>query len=562
MARTRRRSRGHAARAARSSLVAFLLAALTAPIVGCTKVETAATGPRTARHPWTIPGTLRVALPGSVNTLNPILSTQQVEAIAEAFATDPLVATDPEGHDVPMLAATVPTLENGGISRDGRTITYHLRRNVVWHDGAPFTSRDVSFTFQAIMNPNTAITTRHGYDIVERVDTPDAYTAVFRLKHPFSPAVHTFFAHSDAPYMIIPAHLLSRYHDLNRVPYNGQPIGTGPFKVVRWLRGDRIEYVANDRYFLGKPKIRHVIVRFVPDENTIVNEVRAHEVDWFFQATPRSYVQLRALPGVVNHLVPFNGVDSIIFNTQAPPFDDSRLRRAVGLAIDKRKLVDDVTFGTALPATEDIPSFMWAFNPHAGTSARDLPAAKALLEGAGWLSGPDGVRTSHGKRLVMQLAYRTESVTDRGRGVVIASMLRDAGIDVQLKSYTTALLYGPQATGGILASGKYQAGLQTWYAGVDPDDSTQLTCDQRPPRGYNWSRYCNPAMDAAQRVALSNYDVPTRKRAYATIQQLLADDAPLVYLWWPRQIETVNDDLHGFRPNGIVENWNSWEWSI
>jgi peptide/nickel transport system substrate-binding protein len=543
--------------------VAVLLVAIVGLCGGCTRVETAGGGAgRTVRHPWTVPGSLRVALPGSVNTLNPILSTQQVEAVAEAFVTDPLVATDPEGRDVPMLAETVPTLANGGISRDGKTITYHLRRNVVWHDGAPFTSRDVQFTYQAIMNPNTAITTRHGYDVVERVDTPDAHTAVFRLKHPFSPAVHTFFAHSDAPYMIIPAHLLARYRDLNRVPYNSLPIGTGPFKVVRWLRGDRIEYAANDRYFLGKPKLRRIIVRFVPDENTIVNEVRAHEVDWFFQATPRSYVQLRGLPGVVNHLVPFNGVDSIIFNTQAPPFDDSRLRRAVGLAIDKRKLVDDVTFGTALPATEDLPSFMWAFNPRAGTSVRDLKGARSLLDAAGWHAGPDGIRANGGRRLVMQLAYRTESVTDRGRGVVIASMLREAGIDVQLKSYTTALLYGPQATGGILASGKYQAGLQTWYAGVDPDNSTQLVCDQQPPRGYNWSRYCNPAMDAAQRVALSNYDVPTRKRAYATIEQLLADDAPFVYLWWPRQIETVSDDLHGFRPNGIVENWNSWEWSI
>jgi peptide/nickel transport system substrate-binding protein len=552
----------HRRRAHPAATIAVTLVAAVA-IAGCTRIETAGNGgARTERHPWTIPGTLRVALPGSVNTLNPILSTQQVEAIAEAFALDPLVATDPEGHDVPILAATVPTLQNGGISRDGKTITYHLRRNVVWHDGVPFTSRDVAFTFAAIMNPNTAVTTRHGYDVVDRVDTPDAYTVVFRLKRPFSPAVHTFFAHSDAPYMIVPAHLLAHYRDLNRVPYNSLPIGTGPFKVVRWLRGDRIEYAANDRYFLGRPKLRRIILRFVPDENTIVNEVRAHEVDWFFQATPRSYVQLRGLAGVVNHLVPFNGVDSIIFNTQAPPFDDPRLRRAVGLAIDKRKLVDDVTFGTALPATEDLPSFMWAFNPRAGTSSRDLPGAKALLDAAGWHPGPDGVRTSGGKRLVMQLAYRTESVTDRGRGVVIASMLRDAGIDVQLKSYTTALLYGPQATGGILASGKYQAGLQTWYAGVDPDDSSQLVCDQRPPAGYNWSRYCNPAMDAAQRAALTNYDEPTRKRAYATIQQLLADDAPLVYLWWPRQIEAASDDLRGFRPNGIVEDWNSWEWSI
>ena len=150
---------------------------------------------------------------------------------AEAFVFDPLVATDPEGRDVPILASVVPTLENGGIGRDGLTITYHLRRGVRWQDGAPFTSRDVQFSYRAIMNLKTNVATRHGYDVIARVDTPDAHTAVFRLKHPFAPAVHTFFAHSDAPYFILPAHLLEKYPDLNRVPFNTLPVGTGPFKI-------------------------------------------------------------------------------------------------------------------------------------------------------------------------------------------------------------------------------------------------------------------------------------------------------------------------------------------
>ena len=221
----------------------------------------------------------------ATNTLNPILATQQLEVQAMAFAMDGLIATDPEGHDVPMLAARVPTLENGDIAKDGRSITYHLRHGVVWQDGAPFSSRDVAFTWQAIMNPNTNVATRHGYDQVTRVDTPDPYTAVFRLKRPFAPAVHTFFAHSDSVYFILPAHLLEKYHDLNDIPFNSLPFGTCPFKVVRWLHGDRIEYVANDNYFLGKPKLRHIVVRIVPDENTIVDEMRAHEIDWFAQAS-------------------------------------------------------------------------------------------------------------------------------------------------------------------------------------------------------------------------------------------------------------------------------------
>jgi peptide/nickel transport system substrate-binding protein len=541
------------------SVTGALLLALLGALCACTRVAGGGEGP--SHNPWTVPGTLRVAISAAPNTLNSLLTTQQIEVMVIGFAMDPLIATDPEGHDVPILAATVPTLENGGISPDGLTITYHLRHGVKWQDGAPFSSHDVQFTYRAIMNPDTLVGTRHGYDEIARVETPDAYTAVFRLKRRFAPAVHTFFAHSDSVYYILPAHLLEKYHDLNRIPFNSLPVGTGPFKVVRWLHGDRIEYVANDNYFLGKPKLRHVVVRIVPDENTIVDEMRAHEIDWFSQASPRVYPQIKVIPGYSIRLVPLNANDAIIFNTAHAPFDDARVRRAVGLAIDKPVISRDVTYGTTIPAGEDLPDFMWAANPQAGSRTRDLPRAMALLDAAGWHVGPGGIRVKAGKPLDVGLAFRTDSITDRNRGVLIASMLRDAGFNVSLKGYTTALLYGPPGS-GVLADGKYDAGLQTWYAGVDPDNSTQLLCDQFPPHGFNWSRYCNPKMDAAQHDALDNYDRPRRKADYATIESLLATDAPFVYLWWPRQIEAVNTDLQNFRPNGIVENWNAWSWSI
>jgi peptide/nickel transport system substrate-binding protein len=533
-----------------------LALALVVLLAGCTRVETGSGASGVATR------TLEIAMTGATNTLNPILATQQFEVQAEALAMDPLVATDPQGRDVPILAARVPTLANGDIAPDGLTITYHLRHGVVWQDGAPFTSRDVAFTWRAIMNPNTNVATRHGYDQVENVETPSPYTAVFRLKRRFAPAVHTFFAHSDSPIFIIPAHLLERYHDLNNVPFNSLPVGTGPYRVVRWVRGDHIDYVANDRYFLGKPHIARLAVRYIPDENTVVNEMRTHEIDWFVSASPRVYPELKNIPGVSVLLVPFNGVDSIMINMTRAPLSDVRLRRAIGFAIDKRQLTHEVTYDTTVPATEDIPSFMWAFNPNAGTTKRDLPAAKRLLEQAGWRVGPDGIRVRQGRRLSIDLAFRTDSLTDRNRGVVIASMLREAGIDIELKGYTTALLYAAPGGGGILSSGNYDAGLQTWYAGVDPDDSSQLLCNQQPPSGYNWSRFCDSALDAAEAVALTHYDLPTRARAYRRVQQILADDAPFVYLWWPRQIEAFSSQLQNFRPNGIVEDWNAYAWSF
>ena len=535
--------------------LALVLVALTS---SCTKVEAPASG---ARHSWTQPDTLRIATSAAPNTLNPILSTTEAEVQFEALVFDPLVTVDERGRDVPILATEVPTLENGGISRDGLSITYHLRHGVRWQDGQPFSSRDVAFTFHAIMNPATLVVTRHGYDQVAHVDTPDAYTAVFRLKRPFGPAVHTLFGPSDAPYFILPAHLLERFHDLNRIPFDSAPVGTGPFKVARWLRGDRVEYVANDDYFLGKPKLRRIVFAIVPDENTISSEVKAHEVDWFYAATPRVYPQLASADGVTVHLVPLNAYYSLLMNNARAPFDDPNVRHALALAVDKRQLVREASFGTTVAATEDLPSFMWAFNPSAGTVTRNLPRANALLDAAGWKRGPDGIRVKEGKRFSIVLSFRTDSVTDRNVGVELAAMLKEAGIETTLKGYVTSLLYGPPGN-GIQADGKYDVSLQTWYAGADPDDSSQLTCDQVAPKGYDWTRYCDRSMDAAQQIALSHYDEPTRKRAYATVESLLARDNPEVYIWWPRQIEAVNTDLKGFRPNGIAEDWNAYQWSI
>ncbi|MBV9439139.1 MAG: peptide ABC transporter substrate-binding protein [Candidatus Eremiobacteraeota bacterium] len=544
-------------------MLAAALASLT--LAACTRGgETGAAGSgagASSRHAWTIPDTVRLATVASVNTLNPLLSTTVNETVAQELVMDPLVATDPQGHDIPILAAQVPSQGNGGISRDGRTITYHLRHGVRWQDGAPFSSRDVAFTFAAIMNPSTNVSTRHGWDQIDHVETPDPYTAVFRLKRPFAPAIRTFFGFSDSPFFVLPAHLLATYHDLNRVSFNEHPIGTGPFRIVRWIRGDRIEYVANDGYFLGRPKLRRVQLRFVPDENTISNQLKAHEIDWFLFPTPRVYPNVHGVDGVVVPLVPLNSYDAIQINMSHPPLDDARVRLAIGLAVDKKELVREITFGTAIPATEDLPPHFWAFDPGAGTTARDLPRAKALLDQAGWRTGPDGVRVKNGRRLTLGLAYQSATATDRQRSVLVAAMLKDAGIALELKGYTTSLLFAPVGT-GIMADGRYDLGLTSWFAGADPDDSTQLLCDQIPPHGWNWSRYCNHAMDAAQADALSHYDIAARKRTYSRIERLLAQDNPFIYLWWPRQMEPMSVDLHGARPNGFEESWNAKDWSI
>ncbi len=534
-------------------------------LCACTRTgqQTAAGGNGSERHPWSIPGVLRIGIQSPPNSLQGVFTSNTTEVMIDRLVYDPLITADASGKKlIPILAAQVPTLENGGISKDGLTITYKLRHNVTWQDGAPFTSADVKFSWQAIMNPaNNVGGSRNGYNLVRSVDTPDPYTVVFHLKQRFAPAVNTFFTDSDSPVFIIPKHLLGKYPNINNLPFNQAPIGTGPFKFSKWIRGDRLEFVANDGYFMGKPKLKQIIIKIIPDENTELNELRAHELDWIFEASPELYAQLKNLPDVRNLLVSQNQVQELLMNLTNPILSDLRVRRAIAHAIDKQVLVTKLTYDTAVAADDEHPPFMWA---HAGgkTYPFDLAEARRLLDEAGWKAGSDGIRRKNGHRLRLVLATNTTNVTRRSAAVLLQADLRAIGIDMQVKSYLGTQLFAPKGAGGILANAKYDLALSGWIGGIDPDDSVRFMCRSFPPDGANYTRYCSKEMDAAQNVALEHYDEATRKKAYAKIQALIFRDMPQDFLWWPRQIQAVSVDFKGFDPNPVNEAWNSWEWEI
>lgn len=224
-------------------------------ILGCACVFAACA--RSAAPP-SRPATLVVAVSQEPVSLNPLyLQGALGYAISELSYTY-LTNYDSNGKLVPDVAVTVPSPANGGISSDGKLIVYHLRRNVLWQDGAPLTSRDVVFTYRAIMNPSNAVPSRYGYDRVASVEAPGPYTVVVKLKRPYSPIVAYFFG-GDSNYPILPAHLLARYTSLDRVPYNAAPIGSGPYRFSRWVRGDRLELAANPHYYGGRPAISRIL---------------------------------------------------------------------------------------------------------------------------------------------------------------------------------------------------------------------------------------------------------------------------------------------------------------
>jgi peptide/nickel transport system substrate-binding protein len=537
------------------------LAVLAASLAACTKVSTEDAGG--GRHSWTQPGVLRVAIQQDVKSLNPLLASNTTDVFIGRFMFEPLLTADSKGNPLPMLASVVPTVQNGGISTDGLTVTYHLRKDAKWTDNVPVTSKDVKWSWSALMNNANNVVSRHGYDYVKSVDTPDDFTVVVHLKTKFSPFVNTFFAESDQPFPIAPEHILGKYPNINEVQFSSEPnVSDGPFRFAEWSRNDHITLVRNDAFFLGKPNLDRIEIKVIPDEDTSVNLLRTHGIDYMYEASQRTYEEIKDIPDIKMVWVNVNGYYDVQLNLARPYLSDPNVRDAIAYAIDKNELMKTLTFNTQTVATEDIPDWMWAFNPKVHSYPHDPAKARELLRSSGWSPGPDGIMRKNGEPLVLVMVSNNSNATRKQMSVQVQQMLKQAGIDAEIKYYPGDVLFAPAGMGGILQLGRFDLSVAGWYSGIDPDDSSQFLCQDFPPGGYNYSRYCSKEMEAAQNDALTHYDRPTRQAAYFKIQEILARDNPFIFTWWLKQLHPISVDFKGFDPNPVVESWNAYQWSI
>ena len=284
---------------------------------------------------------------------------------------------------VPELATEVPSLANGGISKDGLTIAYRLRPGVTWQDGVAFTADDVIFTYEQVMNPRNNVGSRTGYDLITHIQKLDDHTIAVRLRRPYAPFVATFFTMSGSPYSILPKHLLAGLSDLNHAAYNNLPIGTGPFRIVEWHKGSLIRFVANPHYWRGPPRLRAIEYHIIPDDNTILTQLRTHEIDIEYAASQSQAPSLRTIPGTTFALNPFTSFAMLAYNVKDPTLSDVRVRRALAFATDRRAILEKVAHGVPMPADSDQPPWLWAYNPAVARYPFDLSQAGALLDGAG-----------------------------------------------------------------------------------------------------------------------------------------------------------------------------------
>lgn len=505
------------------------------------------------------PRPLRIGLVQQPNSLDPLHAVQFYENYLSEAIFSALCVIDDRGNASPDLAREVPTKQNGGISADGKTITYHLRDGVRWQDGVPLTSADVAYTLARMRDSKTNFPETTVYSIIDRLDTPDPHTVVLHLHSAWADATSELFVGGQDG-SIVPEHVLRDVADLGTSTFESAPIGSGPYAVERWERGSRIELRANPGYFHGKPHIDRIEIDFVPDQNVLALRVKDGELDFSPQIPQTFAAGLHDTPALRVRAVPTYTDVELCFETRHAPLDDARVRRALSLAVDRKRLTDSIYHGFALPDAGVVPpqSPFHISDPSFRPEGNVL-AATELLDAAGWKLGSDGIRRKSGQPLSFALTTQSGYAAIAGDAVLVQAMWHAIGVEATLHPQLSNVLY---AADGTMRSGNFAVAIVPDGYASSPDRADTLTTSGFPP-GRNYARYSDRDVDAWTQEARVTDDFAARHALYAKISARVARDAPLPVLLWTEQVYVYNGNLTGFRPETVNSDfWNVYDWKL
>ena len=507
-------------------------------------------------------GAFVIAQQWEPQSLNPALENGTSSTEWSMLVFSYLVKYDDRGRLAPDVAEEVPTLRNGGISPDGKTIVYHIRRGIRFADGTPLTAEDCAWSIDAVNNPNNNVQSRFAYDDVAAAEAPSPTTLVLHLKHPFPPLIVVVEAPQGFP--IFPKRALARFPNFNQVPFDGAPFGSGPYRVERWLRGDRVELTANPYYWKGPVGIKHLTIQFVANSQTALNLLQTHEVDGYFDAQDyATYPLMLTLRGYRVTSTLQNAVGAIIFNTQDPLTADPRVRHALAEAIDIHALIAKAYRGALSSRQAGAGLFLWAYDPHAYPDIPYDPAgARRLLDLAGWHAGPAGMRVKNGRPLDLLLILQASTPADAIVADNVVQYESAVGVRVTLKQFNITQFVAPASEHGPVYSGNFQMALYSFENGDDPDTTDQFACANVPPRGYNKSRICNAQIDALLARGLSTYDPAARAATYRALQAVLYRELPIALIYRRTQLNAFTDRLQNQTTSLSGAFWNVGAWSL
>jgi len=532
--------------------------------------------------------TLRLLYWQAPTILNPHFSSGFKDSEASRITLEPLASFDAEGNMVLFLAAEEPTLENGGVSEDGRTVTWKLKEGILWSDGTPFTAEDVAFTYEFIANPEVASNTAGTYETIESVEALDDTTVQITFTEP-NPAWYLMFTGTQG--MVLPKHMFEEYNGANgrEAPANTMPVGTGPYRVVDFTPGDVVVYEANPNYRdTDALAFSRVELKGGGDATSAARAVlQTGDVDYAYNLQVEANVLEQFSQGGQGEVVTNFGslIERIVLNFTDPnqatadgevssvEFDhpylsDPQVREALALAIDRDTIAEQL-YG---PTGQATANFLVAPEPFRSANTEftfDLEQAAALLDAAGWTdTNGNGTRDKDGQEMEMVFQTSVNPVRQKTQEIVKQS-LEEIGIGVELKSIDASVYFsGDPASRETLE--RFQADIQMFATGnTNPDPGSYMktyTCGEITSKENNWtktnySRYCNPEYDALWQQSTTELDPEVRQDLFIQMNDMLIEEAAVIPLVHRADAVGVSNRLTGISLTPWdLGTWNIAEW--
>jgi len=516
-------------------------------------------------------GAVTIVYDQEFDNLNPMYTSMFFVGITTDLYLAPAWNFDQDLNPNAVLVTEIPSVDNGGLSEDGTVITLSLRDDITWSDGEAITAEDFLFTYDMFMADSNLVNSRYPYDQFASVEAPDDTTVVITFDDPFAPWLATVFTE------VLPEHVLAPVFEdegsLDNAAWNRDAsVSSGPYVLSEWEVGSFARFDRNENYYNGTPNLDTVLIRFVPDSETLLATLLNGEAEF---ATFISYADVPSLEeaGFVPQIVNSGYNEQWFLNVREglghPSLQDIRVRQALVLAFDRFSITEDLLNGLTYPADSYWEGSPYD-NPDIEAPPYDPEAAAALLDEAGWVdSDGDGIRDQEidGELVPLNLRYITNTRQIRvDVQAVVQQSFANLGIGVELINYPSDQYFNGYAAGGPIAIGDYDiAELSTTGSFPDPN-TTQFLCSEIPtdesPDGNNEIGYCNEEVDALFEQANSTTDTNARIELFHQIDQILTDDVAFVGVWYDPDLWVVDGSVENAAVNGATPYWNAAQWAV
>lgn len=486
---------------------------------------------------------------GDASNLIPMLAGDSSSHQVAARLFDPLLTYDKTESELePRLA------ERWEVSDDGLTITFYLRKDVRWHDGMPFTARDIEFGFNTIRDPDTLTAYAEDYLQVSSFTLLDDHTFRVAYEKPFAPALASW-----GNLVVLPKHILEGQDINEAIDFARNPVGLGQYSLGEWLAQESITMMVNPEYYRGRPNLDRIVTRIMPDLQSQFLELKSGGID-YMGLSPLQYSRQTSTPAFQNSFNKYqyisNSYTYLGYNLENPLFQDRRVRRALTHAIDKEEIVAGVLHGLGQPANVPYkPGTFWV-NSDIPILGYDPDKARALLAESGWKdSDGDGVLDKDGKPFEFEIITNQGNDSRAKTATIIQQRLKEVGVVVGVR-----IIEWSAFINNFIDKKDFEAVVLGWSLSLDPDQYDIWHSTKTKEKQFNFVSFKNDEVDELLEKGRRTFDRTERKKYYDRFQEILNEEQPYTFLYVGYALPAISRRFQGIEPApaGIWYNYKDW----